>query len=217
MATYDLHFTRDPQEFLELASDWLAADAVLTTVVSTLAHRTVVERAGGVVAPFAERHWWLAVRDRAGTVVGAGMRTAPFEPGPPYLPPMPEEAAVALARAVVTRGEEVLGVNGALPAIRVFADEVARQRGGTVEVGMHTRLFELGDLTPPSGVAGRLRTATHADLDLAVDWFHAFHRDADAQAGRPPGTPTGTGSAADRDDVARRIASGRVWLWEDVR
>jgi RimJ/RimL family protein N-acetyltransferase len=217
VATYDLVFTRDPQEFLDLAGGWLAADPVLTTVVSTIAHRTCVERADGVVAPFASRHWWLAVRDGAGTVVGAGMRTAPFEPVPPYLLPMPDEAAVQLARAMAARGEDVLGVNGSLPAIRVFGDEVVRLRGGTVEVAMHTRLFELGALTPPVGVPGRLRTAQPVDLDLVLAWFNAFRRDADEQAGRAPGTPTGNGESADRDDIARRIAAGRVWLWDDLR
>jgi hypothetical protein len=42
-----------------------------------------------------------------------GARTAPFAPYQPFLLPMPDEAAVALARVLHERGEEELAVNGA--------------------------------------------------------------------------------------------------------
>ena len=58
------------------------------------------------------------------------MRTAPFAPYPPFLLPMPDEAAVALARALHERGEEVLGLNGALPAVDLCAAELTRLRRG---------------------------------------------------------------------------------------
>ncbi len=127
------------------------------------------------------------VRDAAGAVVGAGMRTAPFAPYPPFLLPMPDEAAVALASALHERGEEVLAVNGALPAVGLCAAELARLGGGRVEVGQHTRLHELGELVWPAAVPGALVVATEDDVDLVTEWFAAFMGDADEQAGRPRG------------------------------
>src|SRR5215472_11990020 len=105
-----LQFCTDPGEFLAAAGDYLAADPVVSTVVTTVAHRLVAQRDDGIAQP--GRNWWLVVRN-ASAVVGAGMRTAPFAPYPPFLLPMPDEAAVAVARSLHERGEEVLGLNGA--------------------------------------------------------------------------------------------------------
>jgi hypothetical protein len=108
-----LRFSSDAAEFLEVAGGYLAADPVVSTVVATVARRVLERRADGVVAP--ARDWWLVVANRSGDVVGAGMRTAPFAPYPPFLLPMPDRASVALAHVLYERGEQVLGVNGAPP------------------------------------------------------------------------------------------------------
>ncbi|MFI5066288.1 MAG: GNAT family N-acetyltransferase [Streptosporangiales bacterium] len=109
-----LQFCADPGEFLAAAGDYLAADPVISTVVTTVAHRLLAQQAHGITQP--GRTWWLVVQN-ASAVAGAAMRTAPFAPYPPFLLPMPGQAAVALARALHERGEEVLGLNGALPAV----------------------------------------------------------------------------------------------------
>ena len=206
-----LEFLIDPAEFLDAAGEWLAAEPVINTVVTTVAHRTAGKVAQGIAQ--SDRDWWLVVRDEAGTVCGAGMRTAPFEPYPPFLLPMPDAAAIALARELHGRGEEILGVNGALPAVRLCAAELARLGGGTVEVGQHTRLHELGELVPPRAVPGRLAAATEADIDLAIDWYTAFMGDADEQAGRAPGASAH--EVPDEPEMRRRIQGGQVWFWLD--
>jgi hypothetical protein len=127
-----LQFCADPGEFLAAAGDHLAADPVVSTVVTTVAHRLLARQADGIAQP--GRNWWLVVRN-ASAVVGAGMRTAPFAPYPPFLLPMPDEAAVALARALYERGKEVLGLNGALPAVDLCAAELTRLGGGRVQAG----------------------------------------------------------------------------------
>ena len=91
-----LHFFTDPAAFLAVAGNHLAADPVISTVVTTTAHRSAAQLAEGIPQP--DRDWWLAVRDESGAVRGAGMRTAPFAPYPLFLLPMPDEAAVALAQ-----------------------------------------------------------------------------------------------------------------------
>jgi predicted GNAT family acetyltransferase len=206
-----LQFYTDAATFLAAAGDRLAAEPVISTVVTTVAHRVAAQAAAGVAQP--DRDWWLVVFDDSGAVRGAGMRTAPFVPYPLFLLPMPDEAAVALARALHERGEEVLGVNGTLPAVELCAAELARLGGGRVEVAQHTRLHEFGELIAPAPVPGRLAAATEDDLDLALEWFAAFMGDADEQAGRPRGWSAR--EVPDRVDLLRRIRAGNVWFWVD--
>ena len=204
-----LQFCAGPREFLAAAGDYLAVDPVVSTVVTTFAHRVLSQQADGIAQP--GRNWWLVVRDKSGAVVSAGMRTAPFAPYPPFLLPMPDEAAVALARALHERGEEVLGVNGALPAVELFAAELTRLGGGRVQVSQHTRLHELGQLVRPAPVSGHLEAATEDDVELVTEWFGAFMGDADEQAGRPRGASAH--EVPDRTEMLRRLRAGQLWFW----
>ena len=156
------------------------------------------------------RNWWLVVRN-ASSVVGAGMRTAPFAPYPPFLLPMPDQAAVALARALHERGEEVLGLNGALPAVDLCAAELTRLGGGRVQVSLHTRLHELGEPVWPAPVPGGLQAAKEDDVELVTEWFGAFMGDADEQAGRPRGASAH--DVPDRAEMLRRLRAGWLWFW----
>jgi predicted GNAT family acetyltransferase len=206
-----LQFCTDPAEFLAAARDYLTADPVISTVVTTNAHRMVSQQPDSSL--HRDRHWWLVVIADSGAVVGAGMRTATFSPYPPFLLPMPNEAAAALARALHERGEEVLGVNGALPSVELFAAELARLQGGHVEVAQRTRLYELGELSPPRPVPGGLLAATEGDVDLVTQWMAAFMSDADEQAGRPRGTSAH--EVPDRAETLRRLDAGGLWFWVD--
>ena len=209
----ELQFLTDPADFLQATGDMLAQDPVLNTVIATYTERLRDEDADGVPVDPDMPRWWVVVRDDAGAVVGVGMRTAPFTPYPLYLLPMPDEAAVALARALHERGEDAAGCNGALPAARLFADEAARLAGGTAEVAIHSRLFELGQLVEPPAPLGRLRRATRDDVALCLKWYDAFARDADEQAGRPAGSHHDV--AETEESMLRRIDRKRSWLWED--
>lgn len=204
-----LDFLASPSAFLAAAGEHLAQDSVLNTVVATMADRAVGSESRGEQRPAGD--WWLVVRD--GTdVVGVGMRSAPFEPRPLFLLPMPDDAAVALARALHDRGEEVTALNGALPSTQVCAEELARLSGTTARVAVHSRLHQLASVVPPPAPAGGLRPATYADLPLALDWFAAFFTDADEQAGRPAGSHAA--EVPPPDEMLRRIAAGCIWFWE---
>jgi len=207
----DLDFHENPAEFLDAAGGYLAAEPVISTVLSTIADRAVRELADGVAQH--PRNWYAVARDGSGRVIGAAMRTAPFAPHPLFVLPMPVETAVELARAVHARGEAAGGVNGALPAARACADELARLEGGTVVESMRTRLFHLPELIEPAPVGGRLRLAREDEIDLCFEWFEAFRRDADAQAGRKAGHDD---LGLTRDDMLRRIRGGLISLWEDA-
>lgn len=207
---FEVVFFDDPADFLERAGDRLAAEPVVSTVVATVAGRMANGSASGALAPYS---WFAVVTDPAGEIAGVAMRTAPFPPYPPYLLAMPDGAAVALADALADRGEEMAGVNGALPATRVFADRFAERVGGEVAVSMHTRLFELGTLVDPPPARGRLRRAYDDEAPLALEWFRQFHIDADEQAGHAAHSERAEGTTL--DDVRDRIRLGRIWMWVD--
>ncbi|MDQ6935381.1 MAG: GNAT family N-acetyltransferase [Actinomycetota bacterium] len=208
--SHRLEFLDEPGAFLEAAGEYLAGAPVVSTVVTTYAER--LRRHGQDPVDFPR--WWLVVRDDAGVVVGAGMRTAPFLPHPVYLLPMPDEAAAELARVVSGRGEELGGVNGALPAVRVLAEEYAGLTGRSAQVEMHTRLFEVTEVVAARPVVGSLRLAC-ADYDddvaVALEWYRRFAAEAAEQAGREH--PVDHGGPRHRDEVLRRIDDGCVWFW----
>lgn len=203
-------FTRDPVAFLDAAGGVLAGDPLVATVVATIAQR-YAERAGGPGwEPPPELRWFATAYDDAGAVLTAAMRTHPAAPYPPFVLPGPEEAAVALARTLHAREEEVGGVNGAMPTVSVVADELARLAGGQVVEDMATRIFEVTDVVLPPAPAGRLRRARPDDVGVCSDWFDRFDAEADAQAGREPG-PAGR---VDSRRVPERVAAGTLWVWD---
>lgn len=202
-------FTQDAEEFSAGAGDFLAADPVASSVVATIALRE--QQHGPARIP---DHWWAVCRDRHDQVVGVAMRTAPFAPYPPFLMEMPEAAAVGLAEELLTRDQPLGGINGAAGPARALAARVAQARGVPWRVAVHTRLFELGDLIPPRPVPGRLRPVdpeSPEELALLRDWVGEFHRDADAQAGRPEGFSS---EATDWDEAELRRVATKSWWWE---
>ena len=210
-----LEFHDDPVAFLAAAGPTLAAEPVLGTVVASVTEGMVDQRAAGLRFRGPYEPWWVVVRDPASRVVGLGMRTAPFAPYPVFLLPMPEEAAAALVEVLHHRGESLGGLNGARPAVDVAAQRWTELTGSPVDIVQHTRLFELGELVVPPAPPGVLRPATAADVELALDWFGRFLAEADAQAGRGPGDRVVEPFTDDAEAMARRIAQGRIWLWEN--
>lgn len=193
--------------FLDAAGDALRANPVEASVVATMAERE--QREGAPDLP----HRWFAVAG-GDEITGIAMRTAPFVPYPPFLLAMPDELAVELADVLLGRGEPVEGVNGGLPAARVFAERVADATESTVRTVMHTRLFELTELTPPEPAEGSLRRVDPSDVDdlqQVTAWTAAFHRDADAQAGRGPGDSE---PEAPMTEQRLRSLAARTWFWE---
>jgi len=205
-----LEFHDDPARFLDEAGAFLATDPVIGSVIATVTRQAVTQGRDPAV-PFA---WWVLVR--AGTeIVSAGMRTAPFEPYPTFVMPMPDEVAVDLARALHARGELLGGSNGALPAAQVIAEETARLTGGRAVVNQHTRLFECTEVTVPEpGEGWVLRPARPEDAELCLDWYTRFGAEADEQAGREAGT--GHTEHFSLEDTRRRIEDGVIWLVEDA-
>jgi GNAT superfamily N-acetyltransferase len=209
----ELHFFDDPGEFLHATGRHLAEQPVMSTVVATVAERIVRERSAGIPWPDGVPCWFVSVI-QDGDVVGVGMRTATFGAYPLFLLPMPDEAARELAQVVLDRGEQVASANGALPAVQIFCEEVAARTGGTAEVAIHTRLFELGDLIDARPVEGSLRAARADEEPLVTRWYEAFMADADEQAGRPRGSSAH--ESPEPEVIRRNLDEGRISIWEDA-
>lgn len=209
-------FQDDPDDFLREAAPLLAQDAAAAAIITANAHRVAESIAAGDPAPTYPRGFAVASRGAEPTAVA--MRTAWFVPYPPWLLPMSDDAAVTLAETLVARGEVVGGANGSVPAARVFADRVAELTGGSVEVLLHLRQWELREVTPSAArnaVAGRARPALRSDQEVLVRWWLGFDADAELQGGRTP-----SGRAADGAEeratasVERKTADANLWVWE---
>ncbi len=211
MTTVEIHDLAS--DFLAAASGWLERDPVLCTVIATNAQRLARHEESG--RPRQDHpSWWAVSRDEDGEVTGVAMGTAPFVPYPPYLLPMPDDAARQLAQALRDRGVVVTAANGAMPTTQVFADEVAGFTGATVEIYERTRLFHLPALVDPAVPSGRLRVAGRDDTELCLAWFRDFIVAVDEVAGRV--VEPGGGEHFERSDIEDRIDAGAIWLWEDA-
>jgi GNAT superfamily N-acetyltransferase len=212
MVDYRVTLTADPAAFRDRAARVLAADPVRTSVLGSMTRRWVEAFARGDERP-AYPLWWATVEDARGVVVSAAMRTASYAPHPMWVGAMPVPAAAALAEAVLERGETVTQVSGALAAGRAFAEALAAQAGGRVELSRPDLLWEVTDVVTPPAAPGRPRLAGSGDVELAAEWFGDFRRAAELQVGRAAGDPGPI--AARREQARRRIGSGELWLWED--
>ncbi|QGN33295.1 GNAT family N-acetyltransferase [Microlunatus sp. Gsoil 973] len=209
---YDLQFTPSAEHFSAQAHGYLAEHPVVENVVATTAQRAIREDAEGVIRP-PDRPWWFCViRDGEGQIAGVAMRTAPAPEYAVWVGGLPADAADALADQLIDRGEAISVITGSQPPARVLADRMADAIAGRVSIRQRTRLFELGELVPPTGVSGNIRPATQDDLDLVHRWRDVFLAEAEEQAGRPVTSYVAT----DPEETRRRIRDHQFWLWEDA-
>jgi RimJ/RimL family protein N-acetyltransferase len=157
--------------------------------------------------PALETYWFL-IRDGE-EPVGAAMYTPGSEL---FLTPLPEtspDAAgpgpmTALAEALLLTGQRPAWANGPLETVSSFAGVWEERNNVTGRITQSTRLYGIGSRPQPAAALGAARPATEADLGWAAGWVRQF--DLDAQTGRSPEHIEST--------LARRLARGRLLLWE---
>lgn len=174
------------------ANDLLAGDPV--------GHNVVGSKLADAIRYGEPCRYWIGLVDG----VPAGVAVQQPADAPLALAPMPADLAAAVAEAVAADAVELPGVFGpAGPASR-FAGVWAGRRK---VVGMPTsaeRLYEVRHLRFPIGVSGRPRRAAEADRELLLSWLPGFEGDAGWAAADPAAI-----------FVARRLAAGDVWIWDD--
>jgi predicted GNAT family acetyltransferase len=188
-----------PRQFLAAAESLLRLDPFSTNVIAVIAARIAVGDESD-----SEHHLWATIEDVEGHIIGAAMHTPPHHL---FVSRMPAAAAQSLAQAVADTGRDLPGVNGAVEATRPFAETWANRTGRTSSVITAMRMYRLGQLTSPYGVAGEaIAAATPRDVELVAGWLAAFH--AEAQ----PHAPTGDWGLL----AERRVRSGQIHLWRDA-
>ena len=170
---------------------------------------------------------YLATLEEGGEVRAVALRTPPHRLvlsriGPGVDPPagapdaaplgvdkVAEEVTEHLVADLAGHSPDLSGVLGPPAFAGVFAGRWAERLGKQARRGMATRIFQLDAVTPApaaQGVAGALRPATEADLDLLIRWVAAFTRDI--------GERGEADEARARAGVSRTIAAGGLHLWE---
>lgn len=189
-------FTDDPEVFATTTLPLLMAEPVSNTVALTVLDSLRVGHR------YSEQPVTLAWYGERGEVTGAVLRTPQFGLLLARLPAGSEDGLVEQLRA---RGIAVPDANGTAEAVRRFSScWIAGTDLSTEPVFQH-RLFRLEQLVPPAPMpAGSARLARRTDLDLVMDWMHAFHEEAEPRAGAPS-----------RAMYERRIEEELTWLWLD--
>ncbi len=158
--------------------------------------------------PFLERaESWLLQREDANNLVLSlcyARALADVEEEPGVLYATVEDGDDVVGCVIRTPPHKVLLTDLPLEAAPVEA--VARawveRVGGDCRPGMRQRIYRLDEVRSPEGVPGRMRLATPEDLELAVDWGHAFAEDAGITFPSP------------RSAVSRWIEGGALVVWE---
>jgi predicted GNAT family acetyltransferase len=186
------------RQFLAAADSLLRSDPLSTNVIAVVAGRI----AAGA-EPDNERYLWATVGDGKGRVLGAAMHTPPHHL---FVSRMSAEAAASLAHALADAGRDLPGVNGAVEATGPFAATWMARTGRSSAVVTAMRMYRLGELAWPHGVAGEAVAAvTPRDIELVAGWLAAFHEEAQ------PHAPVWDWRAS----AERRVGAGQVHLWRD--
>jgi RimJ/RimL family protein N-acetyltransferase len=127
------------------------------------------------------------------------------EPYPLLLASLPARSAEDLIGLLAAERGLPSAVNIASADEGGFLADWAAVTGGTGAARTRSRLYQLGRLRRPHPEpAGAGRLASHADLDLLVDWHEAFRAEAEG----------GGGSSDVRGVVTDRLSYGGLMLWE---
>ncbi len=179
----------DPGAVLATAGEFLASRPVDHNVILTLLHTRAAH-------PIPGRYWIAAEDDQ---VIGVLLQSPTDFPA--TLTPMPAPAIGAVVAAVIAAGADLPGVSGdAATAARFAGQWTEHHRSGAVPVDGQ-RIYEVGEVVPPSGVRGRARLTEAADRDTLVRWLRACHDELGERGG---------------DDaelaVDRRLPAGHFWV-----
>jgi ribosomal protein S18 acetylase RimI-like enzyme len=195
MTAIAVHHTDDAAAALAATNPFLLGDPVRHNVVLTLLH----ERAW---RPEPGRYWWAVADDH---VVGVVMQSPVTFLA--TMTPIRRDAIEPLVRRIAGDAPDLPGINGEAATAAAFAGCWTECRGIGAEPHEGDRIYRLGTLRTPTGVAGDLRPATDDDLDVVTSWTVAFNAE------------TGAGVPATDDEVrgrmAQRIGDGQGWIWCD--
>ena len=185
------HTSDDPALVLDAAGTFLASDPVQHNLILSLLQTRVEHPEAG--------RYWMAVKEH--DVIGVVFQS-PLDHSA-TLTPMSHEAVRAVVDVIAEEGVELPGISGDAATVARFAGAWSERWRVAARPTLGQRLYELATVVdhPAPGV---LRRATAADRGFLVESFVAFV----TEIGDPPG---GSESV-----VARRLAAGQLWVWDDA-
>ena len=180
----------NPASVLEVAGTFLASDPVQHNLILTLLHTRVEHPEAG--------RYWMAVEEH--DVIGIVFQS-PLDYSA-TLTPMSHEAVRAVVDLIADEGVELPGVSGEAATAAWFAGAWSERTRVPARPTLGQRLYELAAVVDQPAF-GALRRARAEDLEFLVESFIAFV----TEIGDPP---NGSESV-----VARRLAAGQLWVWDD--
>ncbi|HEY5153668.1 MAG TPA: GNAT family N-acetyltransferase [Acidimicrobiales bacterium] len=193
MSGHQVLHTSDAGQALAATAAYLAEDPVGHNVVLTI----MQERAAH---PEPGRYWWV---NRRGRLEGVALQS-PLD-NSASVTPMPVAAVDALIAAMAPEVPDLPGIIGEATTASAFAGRWTEHTGVGAEPLEGQRLYRLASLHPSLDGGGHLRRATADEIDLLVSWWHGLAADIGE-------SPPGVGG---NDVLARRVAQGEIWLWDD--
>jgi RimJ/RimL family protein N-acetyltransferase len=188
----------DAGAFLQATESWLATAEVENNVILSIA-RSVADGSRTLKEP----PYFAAAVDGDG-IVCCATRT------PPHVLLVTDGTSsglAALAGDVFDAMGSLPGVVGPYKAPAAFADAWLPLAGARGSVSMRQRLYKIDRVNAGlTGMQGRLREATPADRDLALEWCTAFAREA------VPNHPSDA-----EDTVDRHLKCRTLYFWDDGR
>ncbi len=185
-----VHTSDNPAAVLDVAGTFLASDPAQHNLILTLLHVRVEHPEAG--------RYWMAVEDH--DVIGVVFQS-PLD-FHATLTPMSREAVRAVVDVIADEGVELPGVSGEAATAANFAGAWSERTRVSARPTLGQRLYELAAVVDQPA-PGALRQATDEDLEFLVESFVAFV----TEIGDPPGDSESV--------VARRLAAGQLWVWDD--
>jgi GNAT superfamily N-acetyltransferase len=186
-------------DFIAATTSFRAADPLRTNVIGSVSLAVSTGRSS-----YAQYHWWV-VRDADEVVVGAAMRTSPFNM---ILSPMPLEGARSLGAHVGTIDDAIPGVTGPTDLVAAFIEgyRSSKSPGSSRRASEQRRdlLYELVELVTPD-VEGLGRPVRSEEIEPVANMLLEFNREV--------ALPSLSLNDA-REGVTKSVAAGSLFGWD---
>lgn len=186
--------------FLELVSEDLCRHEVINNLILG-----VVQQLAGQAPLWLKGQPYLAAVYGQQGFSAACMHTPPFGLVLAVGGDHPEEGVAVIARDLMRRGRNIPDVNGPKPYPEIFSRLWTKLGGGSYQLEMAQRVYELKKVEIPLEVQGEFRAAETTDLPLLTNWMSDFTLEA---MGEPVDPDNITGI------IRAYIDDGCCYLWQ---
>lgn len=149
-----VRLTDDPNDFISLAAPFLCSEPFTCNVIAVEVEGIVSGR-----RPVREGSLW-ALAEEGGRPVGIAMHTPPRSL---FLPRLAVHVSEAIADALAGAGRHLPGVIGETGTVECFLKRWETRTGSSARLQVSMRMYVLGTLAKPTGVAGEGRRALPGD------------------------------------------------------